>query len=496
MLNEIIPLNLSEKWISSLWKQLNAKRKKREAELEHINNSVLYSDPLDLAKVYVEPSCQEVNPADRHDEDHFLSKQPLFQMISKFLAMKSYQQGNNQLFVLSDAGMGKTSSLVMMKLINLTNFWPNEYACHLEKLGRDTLDNLNKIENKRKTILLLDSLDEDPTAYERVEERLLEILNATKTFSKVIITCRTQFFPNHETDPLEVPGRIKIGPFICPSKYLSVFEDSQVEAYLLKRFPKRLLFDSNKEKREKAKSLVQRMGSLRCRPMLLSFIEDLVGTEKKLAIRSEYSLYYALVNNWLIREEGKTGISSDVLLSVCARLAFEMQAKKMVKISPQELNDLIDKFNEIEKITHIDIAGRSLLNRNSDGDYRFSHYSIQEYLVVYFILELAPLDEKRCIYPTDFIRHLLETNTEKVNARFNKETVNYLYNIEATSSQYSPDDKQEYLSEKDIVKFLAQYSDNLSELDTAEFDADVDIPTYLRKIIVKHAKMESDEIGA
>lgn len=368
-------------------------RKKRELELNALNNSILFSDPMKLAEFYVEPYCQEVNPADRQDEDSFTSKQPLFKKISEFLRIKSFQQGNNQLFILSDAGMGKTSSLVMLKLIYLSSFWPKEYECHVEKLNEKTIEKISEIENKRKTLLLLDSLDEDSSAYGHTEERLLEILNATKSFCKVIITCRTQFFPSHESDPLEVPGRIKIGAFVCPSKYLSPFDDSQVNSYLEKIFPKALIFDKNKIKREKAKSIVCRMGSLRCRPMLLSFIEDLVDTEVKIDIWSEYTLYKSLVRNWLIREETKTGIKSNTLLIVCARLAFEMQAKKMVKVSPSELHALTDQFKDLEKIAQLDIAGRSLLNRNSDGDYRFSHYSIQEFLVAYFILEIASFRE-------------------------------------------------------------------------------------------------------
>ena len=145
MFNEIIPLDLGEKWIGSLWKQLNAFRKRREKELNSINNVVLFSDPLKLAEVYVEPYCQEINPADRHDEEFLTSKQPLFKKISEFLASKNFQQGNNQLFILSDAGMGKTSSLVMMKLIYLSSFWPKEYSCHLEKISAGTIENIKNI---------------------------------------------------------------------------------------------------------------------------------------------------------------------------------------------------------------------------------------------------------------------------------------------------------------------------------------------------------------
>ncbi|WP_230970971.1 NACHT domain-containing protein [Nitrogeniibacter aestuarii] len=488
MLTEIIPLDLGDKWLKSLWAHIGRIRKKRHSELNSINNVILFSDPLELAEVYVEPCCQEVNPADRHDEDFFISKQPLFRKIEEFLKAKSFQQGNNQLFILSDAGMGKTSSLVMIKLLHLSPFWPKGYSCHLEKLGEDTINRISAIENRRKTLLLLDSLDEDITAYGRTHERLLEILEATKTFSKVIITCRTQFFPEHESDPLEALGRIKIGPFVCPSKYLSVFDDYQVDRYLENRFPKSFIYDKNKARRSKAKQIVSRMGSLRCRPMLLSFIGELVEADEKLKVWSEYSLYYSLVKNWLIREEAKTGIKSETLFLVCARLAFEMQAKKKVKISPPELDELTESFGEIEKLTRLDITGRSLLNRNSDGDYRFSHYSIQEFLVVHFILEVASIDENRKIYPTDFIKQLLEANTEKVNLRLKEELFSYENHIEPNGQRATTETSREFMDEKEILSLLSEFSDQLNEIDISAFGSDMDIPAYLRRILIKHSK--------
>lgn len=493
ILNEVIPLDLGEKWILALWRQLKVYRKKRELELNKINNSVLFSDPFSLAEVYVEPYCQEVNPADRHDEDFFTSRQPLFKKISEFLKIRNFQQGNNQLFILSDAGMGKTSSLVMMKLIHLSSFWPKEYACHLEKLNEETLGNILEIENKRKTLLLLDSLDEDPTAYGRTEERLLEILEATKSFGKVIITCRTQFFPDHELNPFEIPGRIRIGGFVCPSKYLSVFDDSQVNQYLEKRFRKGIFFDKNKVRRDKAKQIVSRMGSLRCRPMLLSFIEDLVDAEQHLEIWSEYSLYKSLVQNWLIREEAKTGIRAEILLDVCARLAFEMQARKIIRISPAALRELTGRFEEIEQLTRLDITGRSLFNKNSDGDYRFSHYSIQEFLVVYFILEIASLNDKRTIYPTDFIKQLLEANAEMINTRFISENIQHQGDIETKHLRTTGQNSQAFLSQVEIADLITGYAREIENIDLVAFQMDLDIPAYLRRIIARHAISRKEE---
>jgi hypothetical protein len=66
-------------------------------------------------------------------------------------------QGRHQLFILSDAGMGKTSLLLMVKLFHLNNFWPSQ----LFKLGDDTLQRVRDLPNKGETFLFIAALDED-----------------------------------------------------------------------------------------------------------------------------------------------------------------------------------------------------------------------------------------------------------------------------------------------------------------------------------------------
>jgi len=106
--------------------------------------------------------------------------------------------------------------LTMLKLIHLTSFWPREKKCVLKKLNKRTLDELSEITNRTETILLLDSLDEDPA----------EILDASQHFFRVIITCRTQFFPDVKDDPIGRLGMVSIGGFNCPVKYLSFFDEN------------------------------------------------------------------------------------------------------------------------------------------------------------------------------------------------------------------------------------------------------------------------------
>jgi formylglycine-generating enzyme required for sulfatase activity len=419
MAAELIAFGVGANWITKLYKKLKKIRKKRWEELNKINDE-LNVNPLELAEYYVEPECQEFNPADREEEDFLVSSTLIFKKIDKFFRAKKFDKpGNNQMFVLSDAGMGKTSLLAILKMMHLTSFWPRDTKCVVKKLGKKTIAEIIETKDKMKTVLLLDSLDEDPTAYGKVEERLLEILDATKSFHKVIITCRTQFFPKVEKDPLERPGIIKIGGYVCPSKYLSLFDDEKVDMYLSKRFSRRFFFIKKKKKIVEAKGLIKKMGSLRCRPMLLSFIDDLMESPSIQNNMSEYNIYKALVDSWLTREEAKTKKpKQEELLRSCETLSVEMHKKGLRDLTDSNLDILIAGISELKSVKNIDVKGRSLLNLNSSGSFRFSHYSIQEFLVVRYFVENPGIKVEKKLRTTDIIvQMLLDSFVE------NKETI-------------------------------------------------------------------------
>jgi hypothetical protein len=114
-----------------------------------------------------------------------------------------------------------------------------------------------------------------------------------------------------------------------PGKISFVFSDEKVTAYLNKRFPKRFGLLSNAEKIQQAKEVIDKMGSLRCRPMLLAYIEDLMESSFIHKEDNEYRIYDALVQNWLRREQLKDKqISEKDLLEACLVLATWLQIKK------------------------------------------------------------------------------------------------------------------------------------------------------------------------
>nr|VFJ89634.1 MAG: Formylglycine-generating enzyme, required for sulfatase activity, contains SUMF1/FGE domain [Candidatus Kentron sp. H]VFJ96696.1 MAG: Formylglycine-generating enzyme, required for sulfatase activity, contains SUMF1/FGE domain [Candidatus Kentron sp. H]VFJ97617.1 MAG: Formylglycine-generating enzyme, required for sulfatase activity, contains SUMF1/FGE domain [Candidatus Kentron sp. H] len=404
------------------------KSEKQAEELRKIGN--IFGHPVDLARYYVEPDCQHHNPADRAEDLQPISaiRGPAFITIDNFLKgdYRNFADGSRQMFVLSDAGMGKTSLLMMIKLIHLFAFWPKCYDCLLLKLGEDTLATVAEHPDKANTVLLLDALDEDPLAWGDIEARLLAILAATDKYRRVIISCRTQFFPETASDPFGRPGRVQIGAYTCPMIFLALFDGDQVTRYLAKRFPNRLRIFPN-PMRKRAQQLLLGMQSLRFRPLLLAHIHDILAEAKAAETRqwNSYTLYEALIEIWLAREEKKLRHQFShppdrkALWAICATVALALQREGARVLSRAALDELVKGFPLMENIEHFDVGGRSLLNRNADGDFRFSHYSIQEFLVAHSLLgertgNLAaiPVDEIRV---TDQLREFLVVSGKEMD---------------------------------------------------------------------------------
>ena len=391
---DVVTPALAKDWIPKLWKQWSTIRTTRKAELQEITNEL--GDPELLKELYVEPDCQMTNPADVHEEEAYRTfRQPIRQWINGFLEREFFERdGRNTLFVLSDAGMGKTSLLMMLKLTHLMRFWPSGLDFKLMRLGSETLKSVEEVTAKNKTVLLLDALDEDDAAWGRIDERLADLLHATKSFRQVIVTCRTQFFPKGGKGPIkERPEKIEVAGFVCNLIYLSPFNDSQVETYLRKVYPNSLfdrlrkcLTKQDNKDLVKARQLVLRMESLKMRPMLLAYIQDLM--EIKVENLREFSIYEALVGHWLLREKRKKtrGPTEEELWQACRIVATHLQLLGRRELSMEELRKLLILQPVAEHIREMEVGGRSLLNRTSAGSFRFAHYSIQEFLVVHDLI--------------------------------------------------------------------------------------------------------------
>jgi hypothetical protein len=96
-------------------------------------------------------------------------------------------------------------------------------------------------------------------------------------------------------------------------------------------------------------------------------------------------VYEALVQAWLDREErklhkqGRDDINAGTLYDACLLVAEQMQRSGSRFLSEARLNEWMKEQPELESLTQIKFGGRSLLNRTAAGDYRFSHFSIQDF---------------------------------------------------------------------------------------------------------------------
>jgi formylglycine-generating enzyme required for sulfatase activity len=416
-------------WVKQLWSKLDRIRGEQAKELDRLRDE--FVDPNVLKDVYVVPQLQDRNPADSRQDDLVVcAQQSAFERINGFFQGKLplEKDGRHQMFILSDAGMGKTSLLLMLKLMHLTSFWPQKYSCQLFKLGDDTLQRVRELPNKGETFLLLDALDEDRQAWKRIRDRLLELLQASEDFRRVIISSRTQFFPEMETDSLGRPEIKVLSGYHCPVLYLSPFTDGQVQEFIEKKLPltlrHRLLFQAGKirQQRQRANHLLEQMQDLRMRPMLLHHLDKLLELDDREQKWNAYTVYQALINEWLDREvrkfrahgygRGKLPERKE-LFHACVRIAERMQRRGERIISEEELQQLILADQNIAWLEEFELGGRSLLNRNSERDFRFSHYTIQEFLVAYGMINNA-CAASESVRPTDQLLRFLELSNGMV----------------------------------------------------------------------------------
>jgi hypothetical protein len=343
---------------------------------------------------YVDPLCQVLDPAGAEEPRNlaFNPTKDLFQVIdAAFTQSTEYRY----LILLADSGMGKTSFL-----LNYFARYLRKGTCgftlQLVPLGIPDADaRIAQIQNKNKTVLLLDALDEDTLAIVDHAARLRDLVKLTREFQKVLITCRTQFFPKEEEIPKET-GVVKVGPlpagetrqYLFHKLYLSPFSNEQVREYLKKRYPLWRL-----GRRKQAEGMVQKIPNLSVRPMLLAHVDDLVQANR--VVNYSFELYEEMVAAWLEREEGIfSNLKQEPLRQFSERLAVDLylnrERRGAERIPRSELAGLAKQWHI--PLDEWQLSGRSLLNRDAEGNYKFAHRSIMEYLFVkkFFEGERAP----------------------------------------------------------------------------------------------------------
>lgn len=363
-------------------------RRRKQRLLEAAFGGELYT-PEQIAnstRYYVVPDCASVDPTNEAEQRRVVTtRQHLFEVVDQLLA----SEGQRHLLVLADSGMGKTSFCLNYYARNRTRPRRKRRRIKLIPLGLPDVEaRIAAIERKNETVLFLDAFDEDTKAQQDGHRaRLATLMTACQEFQRVVITCRSQFFPSEEEVPKDVPGIVRIGAVGLGQRrtmefwksYLLPLRDQQIERFLKKR-----LRWYQWSQKQKTRALIKRIPDMSARPMVLAYLPDLIASEA--APKTIMEIYDRIVEAWLDREAPY--VEPDALRNFSERFAVDLHLKREARgaerAHPHELAELRDTWNI--PLENWQLTGRSLLNRDAQGRYKFAHRSFLEYFFVKQVL--------------------------------------------------------------------------------------------------------------
>ncbi len=373
--------------VTHLWPRWKTYRDKRSLK-NGINAPFLTDTEMEEnCRFYVEPFVQNIDPMGSEEPRAVAGlKKRLFETLDEMLGPQSYDR---YIILLADAGMGKTSALINYTVRHIRRY-RQQYKIVLIQLHKtDALDSIKGVVDKRNTILLLDAFDEDSLAIKDHRTRLDQLMNAADGFRSVLVTCRTQFFRTDEEIPKQT-GILKVtarragesAKYTFIKLYLSPFTSEQTKKYIKKRFPLSLFRPDLLPKRRDALRMADQIPDLLTRPLLLTHIDSIVENP---TVRYSFEAYEVMVQAWLKREEGFIEVEDQLerfSLLLSAHLVLNQEG---LRVPRDELVKLAAQWDIPVRDTALSdykFSTRSLLNRDADGNYKFAHLSIMEYLYV------------------------------------------------------------------------------------------------------------------
>ena len=389
------------------WLSINAKKLLQRWELQKtarvLDPQFDYAAMRQATRYYIPTQFQNASPA-REDEPGFthqhVIRSPLIPFFIK-IAFNVKAESERFYLILADSGMGKTTFMVNLYLRYHAFF--NRHRRRKMRLFRfsypDTMTQVAaiKYEEAKDTILLLDALDEDPfivskdpamTDAQAFQKRLDDIIEATRNFAEVVVTCRTQYFPGQEDDPyeLKVKRPDERGFYTLKKFYISPFTMDEVGQYLRKKYGYLPFVHYNKKKR--ALQVIGQAKHLVMRPMMLSYIDLLVGNTRDL--NSDYAIYETLIEEWLKREadkrkyrEADRKVFIENLRKVSEQTAIALWqvrlAENRAHLTKSEAVAIAEQ-NDIP-LRPEEVTGQSLLTCDGLGNWKFAHKSVWEFLL-------------------------------------------------------------------------------------------------------------------
>lgn len=382
--------------------------KTKKTNFDNIQTNSSYKENIE-SDIYIQPY---IKTPDNNPTPFFQLKRP--ELLRDFFIKKVFVRGRdtdipNHYYLLGDSGSGKTNALVRL-FYDYLHHYKHDYT-EQEKTDclpfnirifslreENVFESIGKVNVEKKgCILLLDALDENPMAQKPKESEeyksfIQQLEKVYTEFAFVITTCRPQFFSEEK----EIPDTHNIAKI-----ELVPFNDDQINKFLDKKFN----ISNEAEKRSKAINLIDKHHEIAKRPIILTYIRDLVNTDREL--NTSLDFYDTIAESELRRNISRIQqyVNAEQIRqwwNMTSDVAGYMYKHGKTEISYEELLQiLIDHHlaQPNESINEDLFQRRSLLTRTGNS-FHFSHKSFYEYFMAYRFLQHP--EEIKQVYGMDF----------------------------------------------------------------------------------------------
>ena len=383
--------------------------KTKKTNYDNIQTNSSYKENIE-SDIYIQPY---IKTPDNNPTPFFQLKRP--ELLRDFFINKVFVRGRdtdipNHYYLLGDSGSGKTNALVRL-FYDYLHHYKHDYTAQEKKdclpfnirifslRNENVLDSIINDENVEKSgcILFLDALDENPMAQKPKESKeyksfIQQLEKVYTEFAFVITTCRPQFFSEEK----EIPDTHNIAKI-----ELVPFNNNQIDEFLDKTFN----ISNEAEKRSKAINLIDNHHEIAKRPIILTYIRDLVDTDRKL--NTSLDFYDTIAESELRRNISRiqqyvTAEQIRQWWNMTSDVAGYMYKHGKTEISYEELRDFLIQhgIDHPDKYINEDhFQRRSLLTRTGNA-FHFSHKSFYEYFMAYRFLQYP--EEIKQVYGMDF----------------------------------------------------------------------------------------------
>lgn len=283
------------------------KKKRDQVSLEKRFGAELYSKGVieQAIRFYIQPECKILT------NNNISEQKNIFKFFDDAL---NQPIDYKYIFLLGDTGIGKTSFLLNYFIRNLRRSCRKRFNLYLLPLGlADRDDQIGAITNKNNIVLFLDGLDEDFLIdYVGYQNRIDQLIELTKEFKKVVITCRPKILSEDKKIPTETNVKKPLYPIKLDStRYhnpcivnILPFTDEQVKTYLKYRYPIWQI-----KRRQQVQKIANKLEALKYHPMILEYVDKLINMSNV-----TFEIYENIIQNLLKRE--KSSLKGNDLKSI------------------------------------------------------------------------------------------------------------------------------------------------------------------------------------